>query len=64
MVFLSRDNLRCYVCTYSAGIGRTGTFLAIDYLLQQAKKDGIIDVYHYTSVMRKSRVNMIQTLVG
>ena len=48
----------------SAGVGRTGTFIALDYLLEQAKVEGEIDVYSYSCIMRSNRVNMIQTLVS
>ena len=46
---------------FSAGVGRTGTFIAIDYLLEMAKDIGQIDVYGVTKEMRENRVNMIQT---
>ncbi|XP_069110856.1 receptor-type tyrosine-protein phosphatase alpha-like [Argopecten irradians] len=46
----------------SAGIGRTGTFLALDALLEYGKASDRIDVMHYVKTMRKDRVNMIQTL--
>ncbi|KAL4236563.1 hypothetical protein ACF0H5_004948 [Mactra antiquata] len=45
----------------SAGIGRSGTYIAVDYLLQQAKKEGIIDLLQCAQLMRSNRVNMIQT---
>lgn len=45
----------------SAGIGRTGTYIAVDYLLQQAKVEGQIDLLQYAQLMRSFRVNMIQT---
>ena len=48
---------------YSAGVGRTGTFIALDYLLEQAKVEGVLDVFGYACIMRSNRVNMIQTLV-
>ncbi|OPL33901.1 hypothetical protein AM593_10592, partial [Mytilus galloprovincialis] len=46
---------------YSAGIGRTGTFIAIDSLYQHGKLVGYIDVKEYVQIMRKDRMNMIQT---
>ena len=51
------------VCYFSAGVGRTGTFLALDYLLDQAKNEGILDVYGYVKQLRRQRPNMIQTHV-
>ena len=53
-----------YAYVYSAGVGRTGTFIALDYLLEQAKVEGELDVYGYACIMRSNRVNMIQTLVS
>ena len=49
---------------YSAGVGRTGTFIGLDYLLSQAAAEGQVDIYGLTMSMRKDRVNMIQTVVG
>ena len=48
----------------SAGVGRTGTFIALDYLLDKAREEGVIDVYGLTYLMRRDRVNMIQTVVS
>ena len=47
----------------SAGVGRTGTFIALDCLIEQADKEGQIDVLKQTYSMREERMNMIQTLV-
>ncbi|XP_060082179.1 receptor-type tyrosine-protein phosphatase mu-like [Ylistrum balloti] len=46
----------------SAGIGRTGTYIALDALLKHAQISPTIDVYQYTMKMRKDRLNMIQTV--
>lgn len=48
----------------SAGVGRTGAFIAIDFMLEQAENEGTIDVFGLTSKMRKNRANMIQTVVS
>ncbi|CAC5415244.1 unnamed protein product [Mytilus coruscus] len=45
----------------SAGVGRTGTFIAVDALYEHGKKVGSVDVMEYVQMMRKDRMNMIQT---
>ncbi|XP_062611637.1 receptor-type tyrosine-protein phosphatase gamma-like isoform X2 [Saccostrea cucullata] len=45
----------------SAGVGRTGTFIAIDALVQYGLKTGSVNVTKYVSIMRKERMHMIQT---
>jgi protein tyrosine phosphatase len=47
----------------SAGVGRTGTFIAIDYTIQKIKKDGEIDLFNLVNDMRQSRPAMVQTEV-
>lgn len=49
---------------FSAGVGRTGTFVAVDYLLRKIEMDSSIDVFHLVLEMRSHRTNMVQTLVG
>ncbi|XP_031413053.1 receptor-type tyrosine-protein phosphatase kappa-like isoform X2 [Meleagris gallopavo] len=45
----------------SAGIGRTGTFIALDFLLKMAKTEGKVDVFHCVQRLREQRVCMVQT---
>ncbi|VDI07363.1 Hypothetical predicted protein, partial [Mytilus galloprovincialis] len=46
----------------SAGIGRTGTFLALDALYEHGKTTGFVNIMEYTHMMRQDRMNMIQTV--
>ncbi|XP_061170697.1 receptor-type tyrosine-protein phosphatase alpha-like [Saccostrea echinata] len=44
----------------SAGIGRTGTYIALDALYREGKRNGQVNVPMYVRTMRKDRMNMIQ----
>lgn len=52
-----------FFCVLSAGIGRTGTFIAMDFLLKMAKAEGKVDVFHCVQKLREQRVSMVQTKV-
>ncbi|XP_052807070.1 hemicentin-1-like isoform X2 [Mya arenaria] len=45
----------------SAGVGRTGTFIALDYLFDQGKVDGKLNVPETVNLLREQRISMIQT---
>ncbi|XP_009708379.1 PREDICTED: receptor-type tyrosine-protein phosphatase V-like [Cariama cristata] len=46
----------------SAGVGRTGTFIALDRLLQQMKQEKVVDTFGVVYALRMNRYLMIQTL--
>lgn len=48
---------------FSAGVGRTGTFIALDYLVDRANSEGRVDVYSLVEEMRSRRPCMVQTEV-
>ena len=53
------------LCTYySAGIGRTGTYIALDALLEEGRTTGYVNIVKFLMKMRYGRMNMIQTPVS
>lgn len=48
----------------SAGVGRTGTYIALDALFQIGKRTGKVNVAEFVTKMRQNRVSMIQTYVS
>ena len=49
---------------YSAGVGRTGTFIAVDQLLQHLKQHQYVDIFGLVYEMRKQRTLMVQAKVS
>lgn len=47
----------------SAGVGRTGTFIALDRVLQQLDTRDTVDVYSVVFDLRLHRTHMVQTEV-
>ncbi|XP_048579427.1 receptor-type tyrosine-protein phosphatase S isoform X3 [Nematostella vectensis] len=45
----------------SAGVERTGTYIVIDAMLEQAKKSRTVDIRNYLIALRKDRPHMVQT---
>ena len=47
----------------SAGVGRTGTFIVMDTMLQRMKKDDTLDIYNFLLQIRHQRLKLVQTQV-
>ena len=48
----------------SAGVGRSGTLIGIDIGLEQAAKEGVVDIAAVVSKLREQRMKMVQTVVS
>ncbi|XP_076848697.1 phosphatidylinositol phosphatase PTPRQ isoform X2 [Brachyhypopomus gauderio] len=46
----------------SAGVGRTGVFIALDHLIQHVRDHDFVDVYGLVAEMRTERMCMVQNL--
>lgn len=51
---------KMYLHLNSAGVGRTGTFIALDALYREGEKTGTVNVPQYVEKMRNARMNMVQ----
>lgn len=47
----------------SAGVGRTGTLIAVQAMMEMVKKEESIDVFNFVLGMRQQRNYMVQTEV-
>ena len=48
----------------SAGVGRTGTFIVLDSMLERMEKEKTVNVYEFLTNMRRKRIEMVQTQVS
>ena len=58
-----QDDPRPLLVHCSAGVGRTGTFIVLDTMLDRMEQDGMIHIYDCVTHIRKQRVLLVQTLV-
>ena len=52
-----------FVCFASAGVGRTGTYIGIDAMLEGLEAENKVDVYGYVVKLRRQRSLMVQVEV-
>jgi len=47
----------------SAGVGRTGVFIALSIVLERMRYEGVVDLYQTVKLLRTQRQGMIQSEV-
>lgn len=62
--FFTKKSMTILCVPNSAGIGRTGTYIAIDALYEECEQKKKINVAEYVEKMREKRMNMVQTYVN
>ncbi|XP_048239096.1 uncharacterized protein LOC124117040 isoform X3 [Haliotis rufescens] len=58
---MTADGQAPVVAHCSAGVGRTGTFIGLDAMMERAWQEGVVDVHDFVLKMRADRVSMVQT---
>ncbi len=48
----------------SAGVGRTGTFIVLDAMLQRIQEERVVNVCQFVRELRERRCLMVQTMVS
>ena len=52
------------VCdAYSAGVGRTGVFIALSIVLERMRYEGVVDMFQTVKMLRAQRPSMVQNEV-
>ncbi|XP_037307184.2 phosphatidylinositol phosphatase PTPRQ [Pungitius pungitius] len=58
----NRHNNTTIVVHCSAGVGRTGVFIALDHVIQHVRDHDFVDVYGLVAELRSERMCMVQNL--
>ena len=48
----------------SAGVGRTGAFIALSIVLERMQNEGVVDMFNTVRILRTQRPAMVQTEVS
>lgn len=52
-----------FITNFSAGVGRSGTFIALDILIQNLKHKNYVNIFECVRKLRQQRAHMVQVEV-
>ena len=53
-----------FILPFSAGVGRTGTFITLDAMMERLKERDDLNIFEFVNEMRTRRMCMVQTVVS
>ena len=53
-----------FISPSSAGVGRTGTFITLDAMMERLKERDDLNIFEFVNEMRARRMCMVQTVVS
>ena len=53
-----------FISPFSAGVGRTGTFITFDAMMERLKERDDLNIIEFVNEMRTRRMCMVQTVVS
>lgn len=56
-------DMNFFLLMCSAGVGRTGTYIGIDAMMEGLESEGRVDIYGYMVKLRRQRCLMVQVEV-
>ena len=63
-LYVSYNYVYMFFYLFSAGVGRTGTFITIDAMIQRLKERDDLNIYEFVTEMRSKRTFMVQNQVN
>ena len=56
--------IRLHLICFSAGVGRTGTFITLDAMMERLKERDDLNIFEFVNETRTRRKQMVQTVVS
>ena len=61
IIIKDKFSLPYCVVVLSAGVGRTGVFIALSIVLERMRYEGVVDLFQTVKLLRTQRQGMIQS---